>query len=529
VSTGIGADQADDVALLRRQTELLELIAAGAPLTTVLTGIAVTLEDLVPGCRCSVLLIDPGTATLRHGGAPSLPAAYLAGIDGMPIGADAGSCGAAAHLGVAVVAEDITTDPRWPRYRDLAAAHALRSCWSTPIRGRGGVVGTFAVYHDRRHRPSQREQRLVERLSHLASVAIDHDRLFGALADSEERFRRAFDDNTVGMALARLDGTLTRVNPALCTLLGRPAEALLGGQLDELFPRVATARQYETCARHGDGHRLDLGVAISPVRDADGRPASLCVNVSDLTVRRAAERERRRRREAEVARSAAEAASRAKSDFVAALGHELRTPLQAITGFTELLRTLELSPERRAAALGHIESASAHILAMVDDVLDVARIEAGTVALHPAEVDLHAVVTDVLAMVEPLAASEQVTLGRAGAAARVHADPRRCRQILLNVVTNAIRYNRPGGSVHVAVAPRADGGATVTVRDTGVGIAPDHLERLFAPFDRLGADDDQGVGLGLPLARGLAEAMGGRLTVDSTRGEGTVVELILPR
>jgi signal transduction histidine kinase len=133
-----------------------------------------------------------------------------------------------------------------------------------------------------------------------------------------------------------------------------------------VFPRSTAPgpypTQYEARTRHRDGRALDLAVAVSAVRGAHGRPVHLCINVLDLTQRRAAERERHRRREAEVARAAAEAASQAKSDFVAALGHELRTPLQAVTGFTELLRTLELSPERRAAALEHIESASAHIL-----------------------------------------------------------------------------------------------------------------------------------------------------------------------
>lgn len=413
---GPGADRAehssDTTALLTHQARLLELLASGAPLATVLTGIAVALEELDPGSRCSILLLDG--ATLRHGAAPSLAPEYLRAIDGLRIGADAGSCGTSAYLGTAVVAEDVTTDPRWPRFRDLAGEHALRACWSVPIRGRAGVLGTFAVYHDRRHRPSAREQRLVERLSHLASVAIDHDRLFGALAH------------------------------------------------------------------------------------------------------------------AEVARRAAEAASRAKTDFVAALGHELRTPLQAVAGFTELLRRLDLPAERRAVALAHIDAAGAHIRALVDDALDVARIEAGGLAPAPAAVDLDALVGDVLALLAPLAAAEGVTLARAGTTpGPAHADPRRCRQVLINLVTNAVRYNRPGGRVEVELAAGA-GAVVVVVRDTGPGVAPEDLDRLFVPFDRLGADDDRGVGLGLPLARGLAEAMGGRLAVASTVGQGTAVTLTLP-
>ncbi|EXG82820.1 GAF domain-containing sensor histidine kinase [Cryptosporangium arvum] len=410
-------DHADVVALLDRQTGILEQITTGVTLPGVLTGIATTFEDLVPGCCCSVLLVDPDAATLRHGAAPSLPAEYLNAIDGLTIGASAGSCGTAAYTGRPVVAVDVRVDARWERYRSLADRFGLRACWSTPIRGRDGVTGTFAVYHPAPHRPTSRERHLVERLTHLAAVAIDHD---------------------------------------------------------------------------------------------------------------GAERERRRRVDAELAQQAAEAADRAKTDFVAALGHELRTPLQAITGFTELLGTLELDRDRRAAALEHIGAAADHILAIVDDVLDVARIEANALPLTVAPVALAPVVDDVLAMLDPLASAERVRLHvLAGRPADLLADERRLRQVLLNLVGNAVRYNRADGVVRIGWA--LDGGrAAITVDDTGPGLAPEFLDRLFVPFDRLGADSEEGVGLGLPLARGLTEAMGGTLQVCSEIGEGTKVTVVLP-
>jgi PAS domain S-box-containing protein len=528
-------DHTDAVALLARQTEILEQIATGAALPGVLTGIAATLEDLVPGCHCSVLLLDPGTATLHHGAAPSLPAEYSSEIDGLAIGADAGSCGTAAYTGRPVVAADIRVDARWERYRPLAHRFGLRACWSTPIRGRDGVTGTFAVYHPSPHRPTPREEHLVERLTHLASVAIDHDGLLGALTESEERFRRAFEDNAVGMALATLDGGITRVNRALRTLLGRSEFDLIGSRLDELVTRGLEGAhedshdQYEASTRTPDGRVLDLAVAVSPIRGAGGAPRALSVNVLDITGRRAAERERRRRGEAELAQHAAEASNRAKSDFLSALGHELRTPLQAITGFTELLGTLDLAGDRRTAALGHIDAAAGHILAMVNDVLDVARIEANALPLALTDVPLEPVVADVLAMLDPLAAAERVTLRAEAAAGPVHlrADERRARQVLLNLVANAVRYNRPDGTVLVGWAVHG-ARARITVRDTGPGIAAEHLDRLFTPFDRLGADTDEGVGLGLPLARGLTEAMGGTLDVHSEVGEGTTVTVGLP-
>jgi PAS domain S-box-containing protein len=545
-TVGFGLDHADSIGLLQRQTDVLELIASAAPLAEVLTGVAVALEELIEGCRCSILLLDPGTATLHHGAAPSLPAVYSAGIDGLVIGPDAGSCGAAAYLGVPVVAEDIASDARWDRFRALAQPHGLRSCWSSPIRGRGGTLGTFAVYHSRTHRPAPREERLVERFTHLASVAIEHARLFGALAESEERFRRAFEDNAVGMALTDLDGRLVKVNRALREVLGRTEYELLGAALGELLTPTAAAAergallgrlatqgvesvQYEAQARRSDGRPVLLAVAASAVRGADGGPVHLSVNLLDITERRAAEQDRRARREAEVARRAAEAGSRAKSEFVSALSHELRTPLQAITGFTELLGTLDLPAERRHAALGHIGGATAHILSMVDDVLDIAKIEAGVLSLHVADVDLAGLTGEVLDLLRPLADERGIELRRDPTTATARADGRRLRQVLINLVTNGIRYNHVGGWVRVAVEP---GGAdvTVAVRDSGRGIPAELIERLFVPFERLGADGDceQGAGLGLVLARGLTTAMNGRLEVQSVVGAGTTVAVVLP-
>ncbi len=569
-AVGTGAsfdlDHADSLDLLRRQTSVLELIAVGTPLAEVLTCVAVALEELIEDSRCSILLFDPATATLHHGAAPSLPIAYSARIDGLPVGPQEGSCGAAAYLGTPVVAADIRIDARWQRFRDVATPYGMRSCWSSPIQGRTGIVGTFAVYHDHPHRPPLRERRLVERFTHLASVAIDHAGLFGALAESEDRFRRAFEDNAVGMLLAGVDGRMVRVNRALRDMLGRTESQLLGCTLDEVVsPTAGTAGQlerlardragsvhYEATARHTDGRTIDLAVAASVVSGADGVPVNLSVNLLDITQRRAAERERRARREAEVARAAAEAASRAKSEFVAALNHELRTPLQAITGFTELLRTLDLPPDRRQAALEHIDAAAGHVLSMADDLLDIAKIEADALPIRVEPVELCGLLDEVLALLAPLAAAHDVSLRPAVLASTVpagrgavRADRRRLRQVLINLVTNGVRYNRAGGWVEVgavysmagdsgAVHSRAGDSAastvTVAVRDSGRGIPAEMMSRLFTPFDRLGAEcsAEPGAGLGLVVARALTQAMGGTLEIRTAAQTGTTAEITLP-
>lgn len=414
-----GSSQRDTDELLGCHTRVLELMGDGAGLHELLGCITSDLEGLIPDSRCSVLLLDDDGRTLRHGSAPSLPTAYLAAIDGLQAGPSAGSCGTAAWSGEPVVAEDIESDPRWEPFRDLARGSGLRSCWSTPILGRTAqTIGTFAVYHPYPHRPDEREERLVARLTYLASVAVEHSRL---------------------------------------------------------------------------------------------------------------QQERRARHEAEVARITAEQHARATSDFFTGVSHEMRTPLQAITGFTELLGTLELSGPRRDEALQHISAAAAHLLALVDDVLDLARLDARMLPLVTETVDVGEAVDEVTHLLAPLARRAGVRLEAVPTDDQVVADRRRVLQVLINLVANGIRHGRDGGCVRVTPSRQGDV-VRVDVHDDGPGIAADRLDRLFRPFDRLGLDEarDPGTGLGLVVARGLAEAMGGGLDLTSVAGEGTTARLTLP-
>ena len=545
VSAGI--DHADSLTLVERNTEVLDLLASGASLADVLTAVAVALEELIPGSRCSVLLLDSAQGTLNHGAAPHLPAKYMAAIDGLGIGPNAGSCGTCAHSRAPVIASDITSDPRWVDFRHLAAEYGLRSCWSQPIFDRNGaVLGTFAVYHHEPHVPDDRELRLVGRFVHLSSVAIEHAGLFGALVESEEGFRRAFEDNAVGMAMTDLQGVLTKVNRSLQIMLGCNEDDLLGRSLAELVhpddrsaaaaalqlsPRGDTdSVEFEARFAAADDRSVVLSVTVSAVRGADGSPLRWCVNLLDVTQRRAVQAERQARREAEAAQRTAEAASRAKSDFLAALSHEIRTPLQAVTGFTELLQNLDLSAERRRLALRHIEGAAGHILALVDDVLDIAKVEAGALALKIEPVDLAGLIREVVELLRPLADQRRITLHLDASVAgeeMVHADPRRLRQVLINVINNGLLYNHPDGWVSLKIS--AGEVAVVEVSDSGPGIADELRDRLFLPFDRLGADigGEPGAGLGLALSRALTEAMGGRLMLTSADGGGTTAAITL--
>ncbi|GAA1955386.1 hypothetical protein GCM10009798_13270 [Nocardioides panacihumi] len=547
--------------VLDRQTEVLELIAGAAPLRDVLAQILTSLEQLMPGARCSVLLLDREHRTLHHSAAPSLPAPYVASIDGMSIGDTAGSCGAAAALNTAIVASDVRIDPRWDEFRDLAGAAGLRSCWSTPIDGHDGLpVGTFAVYHSRPYRPSRRDQLLVDRFTHLASVAIAHAGLLGDLVESEERFRRSFDDNPMGMAILGLDRTIVTSNTAVSALTGHPdltgraLEDILTpagcspwSGLDELELDGAAPITFEAVL-HDDGHPdggcdIAVEVTVSLLRDRDGRPAQYVVNLFDLTERRASEQERRARLEAETARRTAEELSHARSELLAAVGHEARTPIQSIVGFAELLSTIDLDEARRREALDHIGAAAGHVMDLLTDVLDLSRVDAGALPLALEPVCVRDVVLEVFGLLSSKAEQRQFALSHTLTDEVVRADRRRFRQVLLNLVGNSIRHGRVGGQVEVrADAGMAGADLVVTVGDDGPGIPDDLLPRIFTSFVRAvptsregqpdglpASAEEESVGLGLGLAHGLMAAMGGSLSVGRNGTTGTSMVLRIPR
>ena len=240
---------------------------------------------------------------------------------------------------------------------------------------------------------------------------------------------------------------------------------------------------------------------------------------------------RRARREAERARKSAEAANRAKSEFLSRMSHELRTPMNSVLGFAQLLARKELPPDQRKG-VDHILKAGKHLLTLIDEVLDLARIEANRQQLSLEPVYIRTLLDEVLNLIRPLATQRDCHLENGTESLpdyRIHADRQRLTQVLLNLLSNAIKYNRPGGSVHVA-CERDGGRLRIAVQDTGIGIAPEKMEQLFVPFARLGAEQTEveGTGLGLALSKGLVELMGGHLHVQSTPGQGSTFSVELP-
>ncbi|MDZ4259862.1 MAG: PAS domain S-box protein [Gemmatimonadales bacterium] len=255
-------------ALRTGEARLLEQMAGGAPLHTLLEQITLFIESQAPGMTCSILLLDADGVHLRHGAAPGLPEAYLRAIDGAPIGPSAGSCGTAMYRRAPVIVTDVRTDPLWSDYQDVGLPSHLRACWSTPIRGPDeAVLGAFAMYYGESRGPTAAEERLTAIATHLAGVAIARARTDDALRVSEELYHLLTDSSTDLISLTDPAGRVVFVNPSVRPLLGTDAAQVIGTYVfDAIHPDdVPAARTawagalaggattFAHRARHADG------------------------------------------------------------------------------------------------------------------------------------------------------------------------------------------------------------------------------------------------------------------------------------
>jgi PAS domain S-box-containing protein len=295
------------------------------------------------------------------------------------------------------------------------------------------------------------------------------------------------------------------------------------------------ATEYEEAMLRPDGSPAHMLRRFWPIIGEDGEVERVIGYSVDISERKHVEEAlRHATEEAERARETAERANRAKSEFLSRMSHELRTPMNSILGFGQLLERATLPPEHRKG-VGHILKAGRHLLQLINEVLEIARIEAGRHSLSLEPVRLGAVLQEAVGLVRPLAAQWRVELDEGPwpcCAAYVQADRQRLTQVLLNLLGNAIKYNRPGGRVRVSCESQGAGESerlVLRVQDTGRGIPTGRADQLFTPFARLGAEQSEveGTGLGLALSQRLTEAMGGSLTLEHTGPEGSVFRLDL--
>jgi PAS domain S-box-containing protein len=360
------------------------------------------------------------------------------------------------------------------------------------------------------------------------------------LAESERRLQAILTYSPAAISLKDAAGRYILVNREFERVAGVRAEGIVGQTDDDVFPprlaevyrgndrRVLEHRhgiEIEETFLQGDGAHVHHVIKF-PLLDEHGHPYALCAIAIDIT-------ERKKMDDAlKMARIEAERANRAKSDFLSRMSHDLRTPLNAILGFAQLLEA-EVTTANAQDSIAQILQGGKHLLVLINEVLDIARIEAGHLSLSIEPVDARETVRLVTNLVRPLADERRirVVIEEPGTGdVFVRADRQRLHQVLMNLLSNAVKYNRVGGLATVGFET-VDGRTRITVADTGAGLPPAKVAMLFQPFERLGAEQTsvEGTGLGLALSRGLAEAMGGTLGVTSEVDRGSMfwVELAL--
>jgi PAS domain S-box-containing protein len=368
------------------------------------------------------------------------------------------------------------------------------------------------------------------------------------LRASEERLRVLIGTvRDYGIFMLDPDGRVASWNEGARRIKGYEAEEIIGQHFSVFYPEPARSAgfpDYELEVARAEGRFEDEGwrvrkdgtqfwanVIITALHADDGSLMGFAKVTRDLTERRIAQQ-----REVENARRIAEseASNRAKTGFLAAMSHELRTPLNAIAGYAQLIQEGIAGPvtEQQQEYLTRIRGSQQHLLAIVNDLLNYGRIEAGEVMYDLSPVSMHEVIERVLSMVVPQAERKQLRLYEERCDARLNAlaDQLKTEQILLNLVSNAVKFTPDGGTVVVSCSLR-EGVTTVDVRDTGPGIPEDMQDAIFDPFVQLGrtlTSAHEGAGLGLAISRDLARAMHGDVTVRSTFGEGATFTLSLP-
>ena len=405
------------------------------------------------------------------------------------------------------------------RFAAVVSVTALRDA-------QGGIIGYLLIGTDN----TARKQ-----------VEAEQKKLDQRLRDQQFYTRSLIEANIDAIMTTDPSGIITDVNKQMESLTDCTRDELIGAPFKDYFTdperaeagikRVLSEKKltdYELTACARDGRKTVVSCNATTFYDRDRKLQGVFAAARDVTERKRFERALQETNvELESAKSAAEKANLAKSEFLSSMSHELRSPLNAILGFAQLMESASPLPTgSQAESIAQILQAGWHLLKLINEVLDLAVIESGKVSLSTEPVSLDEVISECQAMMEPQAQERAIrmTFPRFEKPTFVSADRTRLKQILINLLSNAIKYNQEQGTVAVDCTVNAPERIRISVKDTGAGLSPEKLAQLFQPFNRLGqeAGGVAGTGIGLVVTRRLAQLMGGLLGVESTVGEGSV-------
>lgn len=380
-----------------------------------------------------------------------------------------------------------------------------------------------------------------------ASALIRSEELEKHLQDQQFYTRSLIESNIDAIMTTDTQGIITDVNKQMEVLTGCTRAELIGSQFKNYFtdPELAEecikqvlvegkVRNREITTLSREGRQTVVSCNATTFYDREMRLQGVFASVRDVTEGKLMEQALREKNiELESARVDAEKANLAKSDFLSSMSHELRSPLNAILGFAQLMESDSPEPTPiQKENIGQILQAGWHLLKLINQILDLAKIESGKLPLSPEAVSLAEVMDECYGMVEGQAQKRgiQMTFPNFDIPCYVHADRTRLKQIIINFISNAIKYNREQGTVEVTYSTRTPGRIRVIIKDTGSGLPMEKLKQLFQPFNRLDQEKngEEGTGMGLVVARKLIELMGGVVGVESTVGVGSVFWFSLP-
>ena len=390
----------------------------------------------------------------------------------------------------------------------------------------GGIIGYLLIGTDN----TARKQ-----------VEAEQKQLDQRLRDQQFYTRSLIESNIDALMATDPAGIITDVNKQTEALTGCTRDELIGAPFKNYFTdpdraeagikRVLSGSRvtdYELTARARDGKETVVSYNATTFHDRDRKLQGVFAAARDVTERKLFERALQENNlELERAKAAAEKANLAKSEFLSSMSHELRSPLNAILGFAQLINSDSPPPTpSQTASIDQILHAGWYLLQLINEILDLAQIESGKLALSSEPTSLADVMLECQAMIEPQAQKRgiKMTFPKSGVPAFVHADRTRLKQVLINLLSNAIKYNQANGTVVVDCTRATPERIRISVRDTGAGLPPDMLQQLFQPFNRLGQErsTEEGTGIGLVMSKRLVELMGGLIGVESKVGLGSV-------